>query len=42
MCSNTDGPKKKLLAILLMRQKGSNRQGTDERVDIEEDIRIVN
>ena len=33
--------KKKLLAILLVRQKGFNRQGTEERVEIEEDVRII-
>ena len=33
--------KKKLLAILLVRQKGFNRQGRDVRVEIEEDVRTV-
>ena len=33
--------KKKLLAILLVRQKGSNREGTVERDEIEEVFRIV-
>ena len=33
--------KKKLLAILVVRQRGFNRQGPDERVEIEEDVRIV-
>ena len=33
--------KKNLLTILLVRQKGFNRQGADERVEIEEDVRIV-
>ena len=33
--------KNKLLAILLVRQRGFNRQGPDERVEIEEDVRIV-
>ena len=33
--------KKKLLAILLVRQKGFNRDEPNERVQIEEDVRIV-
>ena len=33
--------KKKLLAILLVRQNGSIREGPDERVEIEEEVRIV-
>ena len=33
--------KNKLLAILLVRQKGFNREGSDERVEIEEVFRIV-
>ena len=33
--------KKKLLAILLVRQKGFNREGPVERVEIEEGFRIV-
>ena len=32
---------KKLLAILLVRQKGFNREGPDERVEIGEGIHIV-
>ena len=34
--------RKKLWAILFLRQKGFNRQGSDERAEIEEDIRVVN
>ena len=33
--------KKKLLAILFVRQKGFIREGPVERVEIEEDLRIV-
>ena len=33
--------KKKLLAILFVRQKGFNGQGPDERVEIEEQVRTV-
>ena len=33
--------KKKLLTILLVRQKGFNRKGPVERVEIEEGFRIV-
>ena len=33
--------KKKFLAILFVRQKGFNREGPLERVEIEEDFRIV-
>ena len=33
--------KKKLLAVLLVRQKGFNREEPVERVDIEEGFRIV-
>ena len=33
--------KKKLLAILFVRQKGFNREGPVERVETEEDFRIV-
>ena len=33
--------KKKLLEILFVRQKGFNREGPVERVEIEEDFRIV-
>ena len=33
--------KKKLLVIPLVRQKDLNRHGLDERVEIEEDVRIV-
>ena len=33
--------KKKLLTILLVPQKGFNREGPVERVEIEEDFRIV-
>ena len=33
--------KKKLFAILFVRQKGINRQGPVERVEIEEDVRTV-
>ena len=33
--------KQELLAILLLRRKGFNRQGPDERVEIEKDVRII-
>ena len=33
--------KKKLLAIIFIRQKGFNREGSVERVEIEEDFCIV-
>ena len=33
--------KKTLSAILLVRQKGFNGEGTVERVEIEEDVRVV-
>ena len=33
--------KKKLMAILLVWQKGFNREGAVERVEIEEEVRIV-
>ena len=33
--------KKKLFAVLFVRQKGFNREGPEERVEIEEDVHIV-
>ena len=33
--------KKKLLSLLFVRQKGSNREGPNERVEIVENVRTV-
>ena len=37
-----DRSKKDVIVILFVRQKDFNRQGPDERVDIEGDVRTVN